>query len=152
VVLTGSIDAFFDFSPGAAFCVIENWTQPGEGIGNTSVYRFRVGSHPEILAAMTRDPDGALRRYANEQTMASRMIPGQVFWPHPWCVSFKHDLLPPFPLNFFRPPELCAEARVVCFTGHPNPDEARDGIWPAPWPKRFYKHVRPTPWIAEHWR
>ena len=41
VVVTGSIDAFFDFKPEETFCVIENWTQMGQGIGNTSVFRLR---------------------------------------------------------------------------------------------------------------
>ena len=29
--------------------------------------------------------------------------------------------------------------------------EARDGRWPAPWYKKIYKAVKPTPWIGEHW-
>jgi hypothetical protein len=29
VVITGSIDSFFDYEPSATFCVIENWTQKG---------------------------------------------------------------------------------------------------------------------------
>jgi hypothetical protein len=47
---------------------------------------------------------------------------------------------------------LPPETKVVCFTGKPDPDEARDGVWPAPWYEKTYKYVRPTPWIAEHWR
>ncbi len=42
VVITGSIDEFFDFEPGR-FCVAENWTQPNSGVGNTSLYRFPAG-------------------------------------------------------------------------------------------------------------
>jgi len=33
IIVTGSIDVFFDFSPERTFCVIENWTQPGQRIG-----------------------------------------------------------------------------------------------------------------------
>ena len=47
---------------------------------------------------------------------------------------------------------LPASTKVVAFTGKPDPDEARDGRWEAPWYKKIYKFVRPTPWIAEHWR
>ena len=38
------------------------------------------------------------------------------------------------------------------FTGKPDPHEAGVGQWPARWYKKLYKHVRPVPWIQEHWR
>ena len=68
------------------------------------------------------------------------------YWPAEWCVSFKHTLIPRWPLNFFKVPPLPADTRVVCFTGLPNPDHARDGVWPSKrkaWWKPLYKHVRP---------
>jgi hypothetical protein len=151
VVVTGSIDPFFDFRPDVAFCVAENWTQPGKGIGNTSVFRMRVGAHPEVFDALAKDPAGTIRDYPNEQTFASRLA-APVFWPAEWCRSFKHEILPRWPANFLRSAELPHNAHVVCFMGHPKPDEARDGLWPAPWYARTYKHVRPTGWVAEHWR
>jgi len=55
-------------------------------------------------------------------------------------------------MNFLRAAPLPPETKVVAFTGRPDPDEARDGRWDSPWIKRVYKYVRPTPWIAEHWR
>lgn len=152
IVITGPLDAFFDYAPEATFCVIENWTQMGSGIGNTSCYRFRVGAHPYIYERMCRNPDGVLEAHHNSQTYISRTISEKTFWPVSWCVSFKHTLMPRWPLNFFRSARLPTETKIVCFTGKPDPDEARDGRWPAPWHKRVYKHVRPTPWIAEHWR
>jgi hypothetical protein len=152
VVVTGSIDAFFDFEPQASFCVVQNWTQRGRGIGNTSVFRMRVGAHPEVYHALVDDPAAVVPRYGNEQTLASRLVPDTTFWPDPWCLSFKHSLLPAWPLNFVRVPPLPADARVVCFTGHPKPDEAREGVWPTHGHRRLYKHVRPTPWVGEHWR
>jgi hypothetical protein len=153
VVVTGSIDDFFDYRPDATYCVIENWTQLGSGIGNTSVFRLRIGAHPEVHDALIADPMGTVSRFSNSQTFVSRTISSSVFWPPGWCLSFKEDLLPAWPLNFVKSARLPADARVVCFPGHPNPDEARDGIWPpGTWYKRLYKHVRPTPWIAEHWR
>jgi hypothetical protein len=153
VVVTGSIDPFFDFAPEEAYCVIENWTQMGEGIGNTSVFRLHVGSHPEVYDTLMADPMGTVRRFRNSQTFASRTISRMVYWPPEWCVSFKHTLMPHWPMNFVKVTPLPPSARVVCFTGLPNPDHARDGIWPTTaWWKAAYKHVRPTPWIAEHWR
>jgi len=45
LVITGSLDEMVDFEPGR-YCVIENWTQMGQGNGNTSAFRFPSG---EIL-------------------------------------------------------------------------------------------------------
>ncbi|UOM34202.1 hypothetical protein [Acuticoccus sp. I52.16.1] len=153
VVITGSIDDFFDFAPEATYCVIENWTQKGSGIGNTSVFRLTVGAHTEVYETLMADPAGTVARHPNSQTFKSRTISSKTFWPAPWCVSFKHTLMPPFPLNYLRTARLSAGAKVVCFTGYPNPDHARDGVWPEKtWYKRLHKHVRPVPWIAQHWQ
>lgn len=152
IVITGLIDDFFDYEPQSTFCVIENWTQKGSGIGNTSVYRFRVGSHTYLFDALQQNPEAILSKYPNSQTYISRTIREKTFWPEEWCQSFKHTLLPRWPMNFVRTPELPPNTKVVAFTGKPDPDEARDGKWQAPWYKKIYKYVRPTPWIAEHWR
>jgi len=153
VVILRSIDPFFDHAPEATYCVIENWTQLGRGIGNTSVFRLEVGAHTEVFGRLMADPAGTVALYPNSQTFKSRTIGSMAFWPAPWCVSFKHTVLPRFPLNYVRTAPFPHEARTVCFTGHPNPDEARDGRWPVrTWYKALYKRVRPVPWIGEHWR
>lgn len=152
VVITGSLDEFFDFEPGR-FCVAKNWSEPELRVGNTSVYRFPVGRMMYIFDEFNRDGERFLARYRNSQKYISGEAQDMVFWPSQWCVSFKHSLLPPWPLNFVLTPKLPLDTKVVAFTGKPDPDEARDGRWPEAraW-KRLYKHVRATPWIAEHWR
>src|SRR4030042_6596875 len=45
VIVTGTLDDFFDFEPEKTFVVMQNWTQPGQGMGNTSVFRLGVGKH-----------------------------------------------------------------------------------------------------------
>lgn len=152
LVITGNLDAMFDYEPGR-FCVIENWTQRGQGVGNTSVYRFPTGKFSHIYDNFEKKPDAVLSKYRNEQVYISREIEDMVFWPRDWCASFKHDLLPPWPVNFFKPPALPCETRIVAFTGKPDQDEALRGEWPVKhWIKKTYKHVRSTPWIGEHWR
>ncbi len=151
LVVTGPLDELFDYQPGT-YCVIENWTQKGEGIGNTSVFRLPIGQYTSIFESFNADPEAILSKHRIEQHYISRSIPEQHFWPRSWCLSFKHSVLPRFPANWWRTPRLPEDARIIAFTGHPDPDEARDGTWPAPWYKRHYKHVRPTSWIAEHWR
>lgn len=151
LVITGPIDEFFDYKPGA-YCVIENWTQPGQKIGNTSVFRIPVGRFPFIYDQFNDNPADILKDYRIEQQYISDQISEFSFWPADWCLSFKHSIMPRFPTNWFKTPTLPPTAKIVAFTGHPDPDEARDGHWPAPWYKRHYKHVRPVPWIAQHWR
>lgn len=152
IIITGKLDPFFDYKPEETFCVAENWTQYGSGIGNTSVYRFKVGSHPYLYHQLQDDPAGVLEKFPNSQTYISKTIRAKEFWPDEWCSSFKHSLLPRWPLNFFKTAELPPDTKVVAFTGRPDPDEVLEGRWTAPWYKKWYKHVKPTPWVAEHWR
>ena len=153
LLITGSIDAFYDHKPELDFVVAENWTQPGQGIGNMSVFRFRVGALTRVWDRFRPDPMAMMDLYRNSQTFVSRTLGHVDFYPAEWCLSFKHSLLSPWPLNFIKTPALPPEARIVAFTGKPDIDEAARGEWPvtAGW-KKLYKHVRPTPWINEHWR
>jgi hypothetical protein len=152
LLVTGNIDDFFDFKPAHPFCVAENWTQIGKGIGNMSVFRYEIGRHAHIWKLFIADPMAQMDLHRNSQTFVCRNMPSIEFFPPNWCLSFKHSLLPPWPLNLFVAPTLPADAKVVAFTGKPDIDEACAGHWEAPWWKKIYKHVRPTPWIADHWR
>lgn len=151
LVITGSLDDMFDFEPGR-YCVIENWTQIGQGNGNTSAFRFPAGKHSYIFENFQADPERVLSTYRIEQLYISREISDMVFWPKLWCASFKHTLLPRWPMNFFKTPVLPSDTKIVAFTGKPDQDEALRGEWPVKsnW-KKLYKHVRPTTWIADHW-
>ena len=153
LLVTGSIDAFFDYKPELEFVVCENWTQPGQGIGNMSVFRYKVGALTKIWDRFRPDPMAMMDLYRNSQTFVCRTLGNVEFFPPAWCLSFKHSLIPPWPLNFFKTPSLPADAKIVAFTGKPDIDEATRGEWPVNgvW-KKLYKHIRPTPWIAEHWR
>lgn len=152
LIVTGCIDDFFDYRPEHTFLVAENWTQIGQGIGNMSVFRYKIGAHPNIYDIFIKDPLAQMRMHTNSQTFVCRNISEMAYWPDNWCLSFKHSLLPPWPLRFVMSPSLPPDAKIVAFTGKPDPDEARDGRWPTQWYKKIYKHVRPTPWIGEHWR
>lgn len=152
LVITGSMDEFFTYRPGKVLA-IENWTQMGQGIGNTTCYRWRVGENSFIYDDLQKDPDEVLSRYRIEQQYLSRELEEILFWPAEWCLSFKHNLMPPFPLNWFKAPVLPATAKLIAFTGKPDPEDAVVGEWPEKktW-KRIYKKVLPTLWIDEHWR
>ncbi|MCA1791623.1 MAG: hypothetical protein LC667_17755 [Thioalkalivibrio sp.] len=152
VVVTGSLDLFFDYQREADFIVMQNWTQPGEGIGNTSCYRFRVGSHSYLLDDLVERQEDILARFRNSQTYISRSIRQIEFWPDEWCVLFKTHCVPPWPERFWKEPMLPETAHVVAFPGVPNPHQAVKGEWPAPWYKKSYKFIRPARWIERYWQ
>lgn len=151
LVVTGNMDPFWEYHPGE-MCVAENWTQKGQGIGNTSVYRWHMGTHTDIYEDYQRDNASVHAEHRVEQHYVSARVENMIYWPSDWCLSFKHSILPKFPMNWFQTPKLPDETKIVAFTGRPDQDQARDGKWPAPWHKKIYKHVKPTPWIAEHWQ
>lgn len=152
LLVTGSIDDFFDFESDEDFVVIRNWTTPGTGIGNTSCFRFRVGSNAHLFEEVNRDFAGVYKRFQIEQTFVSAHAHSIAFWPEAWCVSFKHSLLPRWPMRLFRPAALTPDARIVAFTGKPDVHDVIEGKWPAPWYKRFYKTLRRPDWVEVHWR
>lgn len=152
VVVTGSLDPFFEYHPEADFIVMQNWTQPGSGIGNTSCYRFRVGSHSYLLDDLLAHHRDILARFRNSQTYISRSIRSIEFWPDEWCVLFKTHCVPPWPQRFWKEPFLPPTAHVVAFPGVPNPHQAVRGEWPARWYKKTYKYIRPANWIQRYWQ
>ena len=153
LLVTNSIDPLFDEQPESPFIVAENWTQPGQGIGNMSIFRYRIGTLTKVWERFRADPMAMMDRYRNSQTFVCRTLGDVDFYPQNWCLSFKHSLLPRWPLNFFFTPKLPGDAIVVVFTGKPDIEEAARGEYPvtAAW-KRLYKAVRPTPWLMEHWQ
>lgn len=153
VVVTDSIDAFFEYAPEKSFIVMQNWTQPGKNIGNTSVYRFRLGEHDYLFHTLMNNHREIIKEYVNSQTYISRTVKEINFWPDDWCVLFKVQCVPSFPLRIFKEPVLPDRTKVVAFPGVPNPHEALQGIWPTKkWYKKIYKTIKPTKWIKKYWR
>lgn len=152
VVITGPLDEFFSYAPDKSFIVMQNWTQRGKGIGNTSVFRLKMGSHPYIFDDVLKNFARFLKEYRIEQTYISRRVHEIAFWPDDWCILFKTHCVPPWPLRFWKQPTLPPTARIVAFPGDPNPHDAILGRWPVRKPyKKIYKYIRPTPWIREIW-
>ena len=153
LVITGNLDRFFDYKPGT-YCVIENWTQKGQGIGNTSCFRFPVGKYKNIYNLFQENPKKIWKEFHIEQIFLSHEIKEQVFWPEKWCVSFKHDLLPKWPFRIWEPAKLPAETSLVAFTGKPDPDDVIIGKWPVPkkfFYKKIYKQLCIPDWVKNNW-
>jgi hypothetical protein len=145
LVVVANIDCLFAY-PGV-FCIIENWTQKGRGIGNSSVFRFQAGAHRSLLQRFCADAAQIIRTFPNSQTWLTRSVGEVTFWPGGWCRSFKHDCLPARPLRPFRQARIPADARIIVFHGDPKPPDAARGIWP-----QSVIGLRPVAWIDEYWR
>jgi len=146
IVILDSIDCFFTFSD--KFTIIENWTQPGRGIGNSSVYLFEVGRYSNVLEYFKENYEAVTATYPNEQVYLSKTIGDIAYWPDEWCQSFKFHAIPSWPKRVFRPPEIPEGCKILVFHGHPNPDQAVTGNYGS----RLHKYFRPAPWITDYWR
>ena len=72
IVIVGPLDDFFDH-PGE-FCIIHDWVRPWRITGNSSVYRFEAGAHPEVLSYFLANIDRVKSEVRNEQEYLSREI------------------------------------------------------------------------------
>lgn len=147
LVIVDNIDCFLTYSEDE-FCIIENWTQAGRGIGNSSVYAFTIGVHTEVLQKYNNNMMWVLENFDNEQIFLSKTIGNIKFWPDDWCKSFKIHCLPGGILNWFVTPKQPPNAKIIVFHGNPKPSDAIIGQWPGTW----RKHVCPTPWIEKYWK
>ncbi len=149
VVVTGPLDDLLSHSTHVS--IAENWTQRGRGIGNSSVFTFPIGTMSYVYDRYTAEIDSLFDHHDNEQIFVSRTTGerGELsFFPDEWIRSFKVDCMPGGVMNWVSTPRLPAGTKVVAFHGDPKPPDAARGRYPGKW----YKHVRPTPWVMEHWR
>ena len=154
-----------------------NWARPFERLGQTSVFRFKVGAHADVLENFRADPQGIADRYGFEQHYVTAAVHGGIkFWPELWTRHFRLHCLPPFPLRYFMTARQPKGARIVTFPGGPNPDDILLGRWNArsqPHPSRWahlkavvdadtrvdpsprrhlQRYVLPVPWIEASWK
>lgn len=153
VVIVDGMDPFFDHEPDRT-CVIRDYrplrVRGDTWVGNTSVLRFDAGSHGALLSEFQRDFQAIRRRLRNEQEFVSEYFHKRGtlrYWPREWCPSFKHDCVAWGPLSYWTTPRLPPGSRIVVFHGVPKPEQAIEGH-----PGKWYRRVRPTSWIAQHWR
>ncbi len=147
VVIVDDITPFFE-QPGE-FLIIHDWKRPWRITGNSSVYRFRLGAHADVLTGFRERVNEARAQFRNEQAYLSDVMHEQgklSYWPAPWCASWKYHCIPRFPTNLWREPCIPEGARILIFHGVMNPPDAlagrRNGNW---------RYAKPAPWIAEHW-
>lgn len=147
LLIVDNIDALFTAE--GDVLIIKDWLKR-DGTGNSSVYRFEIGRHPDVLQAFIDAWPAVKKDYRNEQEFISAVLlrKGALsYWPDTWCKSFKRHCMHSFPGSLFRTPRVPANAKVIVFHGHPHPDEAIRGE-----SGKWYRALRPTPWIKDYWQ
>ena len=147
VVIVDDITPFFEL-PGE-FLIIHDWKRPWRVTGNSSVYRFQLGAHADVLATFRATQAQVRRSFRHEQAFLSDMLHRQGkmgYWPDAWCRSFKYHCIPRWPGNLWRAPSIPEGARILVFHGEVNPPDALAGRR-----NRRWRHMRPAEWIAAHW-
>jgi hypothetical protein len=169
-VIVGDLDPYFSHGDPSAVILERNWARPLSGLGQTSVFRFPIGSHPEILERFRRDPQAIADRFGYEQHFISHCLGDRLqFWPRGWTRHFRLHCLGPMPLRYLRPAQLPASSRIITFPGGPNPSDVKEGRWkpdsPAYGGRRAHlqrlleqgawrdlrRFAMPVPWIEQHW-
>lgn len=146
VVIVDDLEPLFEL-PGDFYIIREFSRRAGAQAGNSSVMRFEAGAHRYLLDRFYADPAAANARFAGDQDFICAHVRQRAMWPDGWCVSFKGDCVPPFPLCYVQTPRLPPGAKIVVFHGHVKPPDAARGCRTS-----GIRRCRPTPWIAEYWR
>jgi hypothetical protein len=147
VVIVDDITPFFE-QPGR-FLIIHDWKRPWRVTGNSSVYRFEIGAHADVLERFRREHESIRARLRNEQAWLSEFMQQQgvlAYWPREWCASWKYHCVPRWPLNYMMPPSIPRGARILIFHGVINPPDALTGRSTHAW-----RRALPAPWLAQHW-
>ena len=163
LVIVGSLEPFFEH-PGS-FVILRDddlfrtkplrRLRPGRdrflaSVGNSSVFRFEIGAHPEILDAYLADPAGATANYEISQQFLSAQLErlGHLqYWPKGWCVSFKNACVPRLWRSYAADPAIPRGALIVVFAGSPKMSDVMAGKG-----SRWYRRIGPAPWLHEAWR
>jgi hypothetical protein len=148
VVITADITPFFEV-PGE-FLIIHDWKRRWRVTGNSSVYRFQLGAHADVLAQFRANQVQAKADFRNEQAYLSDVLHRQgklSYWDDSWCASYKYHCIPAWPTSYWRDPIIPTGARIIIFHGVMNPPDALAGRNMGNW-----RHARPAQWIADYWR
>lgn len=146
ILIVGDLSDFLSYS--LIFGMIENWTQRGRGIGNSSVMVFYPREWSHIYTRYIDDPQGICEKYANEQVYVSRMVGKDLsFFPRLWCQSFKQHCLPARGLRWLLPAKKPSdETKILVFHGYPKAQDALRGRYPG----RRWPWIRKVTWIQDY--
>ena len=166
VLVVNALDDLFSYPKDDDFYIIDDWASKGHTVGQGSCFSWVVGDrYNDITTDYEENKAQIDREYgsASQEYLSDKIIEKQgalKFWPEGWFRSFRFHCLPHPLLRYFQAPPRpqAPDLKVIVFHGTPNPEDALVGKWPSKskhrwkiW-KKLYKHIRPTPWIAEYWK
>ena len=162
LVVVDSIDAFFEH-PGRFLIIRDDdlfrhkplrKINPArdrflQSVGNSSVFRYEIGEHADILDAYLADPAAAMANYEISQQFQSAQLARRgllEYWPKGWCVSFKNDCVPRGLRSYLADPAVPAGARIVVFAGTPKMSDVLAGGG-----HKWYRRIGDVRWLHEAW-
>ena len=155
VVITGNLDEFFSYPKNDEFFIINDWNSEGDNVGQASCYSWVVGKLGSIKTDFEKEPKKWLEKFftASQEYLSYKVIEkyGKLnFWPEEWMSSFKHSCLPVWFLRPLVTPKLPKDTKILAFHGDPKLSDAIEGKWKAPFWKKFYKTIKPSPWLKKY--
>lgn len=149
IVILRNIDHFFTHEKDSkALWIIKDFKHQHRITGNSSVYRFTLGAFPDLLPHFRANFAEIRTQFRNEQAYLSDFVHQQSalrYWPKGWCLSYKYHALYPPVLDYFLPPRK-PDCDILIFHGEVNPDQAIIGGG-----GKWYRHVKPAPWLSDYW-
>jgi hypothetical protein len=151
VVITGDLEPLWSHEAGTV-AMRADWVEArrGRATGHGSVFRFDPAVHGFLYEDLAKDAEreveiarGSEQRYTSTKAQERGAFS---YLPPDMVVSFKHDCLNLPPMNYFRAAKMPANARVVCFHGHPKMPEAVEG-----YAGSWLRYCKPTDWLQHHW-
>ena len=173
VIIVDSLDPFFEYGEPDDVILSYNPSNPLERLGQTSCFRFKVGSLVSLQEKFKADPQGIADKYRFEQRFVTRNVPGGVkLFPKKWVAHFRRKCRQPFPLNYFKAPKIPRGARIIIFPGGLYPTNAINGQYTSKsadnaldhlkqikdpknlkHPLRHLRHfILPVGWVKENWK
>ncbi len=102
IVIVDNIDCFFTLPSEREdnVLIIRDWKKPWRMVGNSSVYRFKVGqnTYPNLLSHFEENFDSIRQQVRHEQAYLSNYLREHhhlAYWDKSWCVSFKYQCVRP---------------------------------------------------------
>lgn len=118
-------------------------------VGNSSVFRFEVGAHADVLRDYLDDAQAAHRQFEISQQFMSAALArrGQLsYWPPGWCVSFKNQCVPRHLRSYLADPVIPPGARIVVFAGNLKMADVLAGGG-----QRLHRRIGHVGWLQEAW-
>ncbi|MDR3290125.1 MAG: hypothetical protein LBT02_02460 [Rickettsiales bacterium] len=158
IAITGNLDDLFNYPQSENFYIIENWNKKNQNIGQATCYSFMVGTLGYIEKYYDENRLEILKQYGNtaQEYLSAKIIEkyGKLnFFPTQWFCSFKFHCLPKWFLRrFLMAKKPDKNVKILCFHGHPRPNEAIKGEWleQKKWKKTLYKNLKPVTWLNEY--